>query len=242
MNNVIMNNTMDMSKFNDLINQASDAITCNQECRQQREANRLEQIYTNAQTNLASAPEQVQLAQQNYVTFTQGESGYNELLDEQLQEKAQQIADKYTEQFETDSAEIKTQIDTYEGLLLNFKNVAELYLKYKQENIKLVKDLKEETNDVLTNERKTYYEDQKIDGLKGFYFYFLLIIYIICVVCFGVFSLMYPSQTNWKIKFATFIGFILLPFFSTWILGYIIYFIYKLYELLPKNVYAQKNY
>jgi hypothetical protein len=34
----------------------------------------------------------------------------------------------------------------------------------------------------------------------------------------------------------------LLPFLSAWILGKIIYFIYILYDMLPKNVYAQKNY
>ena len=120
--------------------------------------------------------------------------------------------------------------------------MAELYLKYKKENVQLIKDLKNETNDVLTNERKTYYEDQKIDGLKGFYYYILLGIYIICLFGFIIFSLMYPSQTSWVIKLATFIGFILLPFFSTWILGKIINLIYILYELLPKNVYSQKNY
>ena len=237
-----MNNQFDMNKFNTLISQASDAILCNSECRNQREADNLKQNYLNSQTNLASASNQVQVAEKKYITFTQGQSGYNDLLDNQLQEKAEQIANKFTEYFDTDSQEIKTQFETYHGLLLNFKNVAELYLKYKKENIQLIKDLKNETNDVLTNERKTYYEDQKIDGLKGFYYYILLGIYIICLIGFIVFSLINPSQTNLKIKLATIIGFILLPFFSTWILGKIIYLIYKLYDLLPKNVYAQEDY
>ena len=237
-----MSNQIDMNKFNTLISQASDAVMCNSECRKQRETDKLKQNYLNSQTNLASAPNQVQVAQKNYVTFTEGPSGYNDLLDNQLQEKAQEIVNKFTEYFMSDSKEITTQIDTYEGLLINFKNVAELYLKYKKENVQLMKDLKDETNDVLTNERKTYYEDQKIDGLKGFYFYILLAIYIICLIGFILFTIMYPSQTTWKVKLASFIGFILLPFFSTWILGNIIYLIYKLYDMLPKNVYAQKNY
>ena len=237
-----MNNQFDMNKFNTLISQASDAILCNSECRNQREADNLKQNYLNSQTNLASASNQVQVAEKKYITFTQGQSGYNDLLDNQLQEKAEQIANKFTEYFETDSQEIKTQFETYHGLLLNFKNVAELYLKYKKENIQLIKDLKNETNDVLTNERKTYYEDQKIYGLKGFYYYILLGIYIIFLIGFIIFSLINPSQTNLKIKLATIIGFILLPFFSTWILGKIIYLIYKVYDLLPKNVYAQENY
>jgi hypothetical protein len=70
----------------------------------------------------------------------------------------------------------------------------------------------------------------------------LLGIYIICLIGFIIFSLMYPSQSSWIIKLATFIGFILLPFFSTWILEKFIYLIYTLYEMLPKNVYSQKNY
>ena len=237
-----MSNQIDMNKFNTLISQASDAVLCNSECRKQRETDKLKQNYLNSQTNLASASNQVQVAQKNYVTFTEGPSGYNDLLDNQLQEKAQGIADTFTEYFDSDSKEVTTQIDTYEGLLLNFKNVAELYLKYKTENVQLIKDLKDETNDVLTNERKTYYEDQKIDGLKSFYYYILLGIYIICLIGFIIFSLMYPSQSSLIKKIVTFICFILLPFFSTWILEKFIYLIYTLYELLPKNVYAQKNY
>ena len=237
-----MSNQIDMNKFNTLISQASDAVLCNSECRKQRETDKLKQNYLNSQTNLASAPNQVQVAQKKYVTFTEGPAGYNDLLDNQLQEKAQEITDTFTEYFVSDSKEITTQIDTYEGLLINFKNVAELYLNYKKENVQLIKDLKNETNDVLTNERKTYYEDQKIDGLKGFYYYILLGIYIICLIGFIIFSLMYPSQSSWITKLATFIGFIALPFFSTWILDKFIYLIYTVYEMLPKNVYSQKNY
>jgi len=237
-----MTNQIDMNKFNTLITQASDAVMCNSECRKQRETDKLKQNYLNSQTNLASASNQVQVAEKNYVTFTQGASGYNDLLDSQLQEKAQEIADKFTAYFDNDSKEITTQIGTYEGLLINFKNVAELYLKYKTENVKLIKDLKNESNDVLTNERKTYYEDQKIDGLKGFYYYILLGIYIIFLIGFIYFSLMYPSQTSFRGKLVSIVGFILLPFFSTWILGKIISIIYTVYEMLPKNVYAQKNY
>ena len=237
-----MSNQFDMNKFNTLISQASDAVLCNSECRKQRQSDKLKQDYLNSQSNLASASNQVQVAEKKYITFTQGKSAYNDLLDNQLQEKAQQISDEFTEYFESDSQEIQTQIETYHGLLLNFKNVAELYIKYKTENVKLIKNLKDESNDILTNERKTYYEDQKIDGLKSFYYYILLVIYIICLIGFIIFSIMYPSQTNWKVKLATVIGFILLPFFSTLILGKFIYLIYKIYDLLPKNVYAQEDY
>ena len=96
-----MSNPIDRNKFNTIISeQASDAIMCNSKCRKQREADKLQQNYFNAQTNLNSASNQVQVAQKNYVTFTKGESAYNDLLDNELEEKAQIIADKFTENFE----------------------------------------------------------------------------------------------------------------------------------------------
>jgi len=234
--------SFDMSQFNTLIQQASDTIMCNSDCQKQRQSDKLKQTYLNSQVNLASAPSQVQVAQKNYVVFTQGETVYDELRDEELAEKADIIINTFSENFNGEVDKIKSQISSYDGLLINYKNVLELLRKYKKENKDLFKELKEETNDVLTNERKTYYEDQNIDSLKFYYFYFLLGIYVICVVCFGAFSLIYPSQTSLMVRFAMFIALIVLPFISTRILGIIVYLLYEIYNLLPKNVYRLKNF
>jgi hypothetical protein len=232
-----MANQIDLNKFNALISQASDSIMCNSECRKQRKSEKLKKRYLTAQTTLDSASNQVQVAQRNYVTFTQGNNAYNELLENQLEEEAQAISTIFNEIFDTESNKITSQINSYNGLLLNFNNILDLLKQYTTENIKLSKELKKETNDVLTNERKTFYEDQKIDGLKFYYFYFLVSIYVIFIICFAVFSLIYPSQTNWKIRFLIFVCLIALPFLSSWILGIILYLIYEAYNLLPKNIY-----
>ena len=237
-----MNNQFDLNNFNTIMSQASDTILCNSECRQKREAENLKQTYENAQTNLASASNQVHVAQKNYVTFTQGTAAYNDLQDSQLQEKAQLIINQFNENFDEESIKIKSQIQTYTGLLINFNNIFDLFRKYEKENIELSLELKDETNDVLTNERKTYYEDQNIDSLKFYYYYFLLSIYVIVVICFAAFSLIYPSQSSWKTKLVLLVVFIVLPFFSTFILGKIIYLVYEAYNLLPKNVYNKKMY
>ena len=237
-----MANSFNLDTFNALVSQATDTLTCNAECQKQRQAEKLKQNYLDAQTNLASASNQVQVSQKNYVTFTEGDAAYNDLQTNQLEQKAQMISDNFSANFDEEVNQITSQIASYDGLLVNFRNIVDLLVNYKLENKELFEELKNETNDVLTNERKTYYEDQNIGSLKFYYFYFLLTIYVICVICFGAFSLMYPSQTSWKIRLAIFIGLIGLPFFSSWILGMIIYLIYEMYNLLPKNVYGQKNY
>jgi len=232
-----MANTFNYNDFNSLLAKATDAVLCNSDCQKQRTADRLNRAYLNAQTNLASASNQQQVAQKNYVVFTQGTSGYNNLVETQLTREANEIATTFTNIFNAESRNVERQINSYQGLTTNLQNVVDLSEKYKAENKDLFNELKEETNDVLTNERKTYYENQSVEGLSFYYYYFLLTIYYICVVCFGFFTLIYPSQTNWKIRLSIFIGFIFLPFFSTLFLSIIVYLSYKIYGLLPKNVY-----
>jgi hypothetical protein len=232
-----MSNTFNFNKFNELVSQASDAILCNSECQRRRKEEVLKQKYLNSKTNLATASNQEDIAEKNYIIFTKGQNAYNDLLDEKLSEKVNLISEKFLDNFNEESQKIKSQITSYSGILVNFRNIVDLYLQYKRENIELFKELKEETNDVLTNERKTYYEDQNIDRLKFFYSYFFITIYVIFVIGFGSFSMIYPSNYTWQVRLALLIGFIVLPFISTWIVGKIIYLLYEIYNLLPKNVY-----
>jgi len=232
-----MPKSFDINQLNSLLEQASDTILCNSECQKERKTEKLKQKYLDSQTNLASAPHLVQVAQKNYIEFTEGTSAYNELLDNQLQEKAQIIADKFTETFNNEVDKISSQITSYDGILMSYNYAVELLRKYSIENIKLSSELKNQANDVLTNERKTYYQDQEIDSLKFYYHYFLLGIYIICVVCFGIFIFIYPSQYTFIVKIAMLIFFIALPLFSTWLLTIVIYLTNAGFDLLPKNIY-----
>ena len=164
------------------------------------------------------------------------------LINSKLQAKAEEITNKFKEDFNNEVIQTQSQIDLYSGILINFRNIADLYIQYKEENKELFNELKDTTNDVLTNERKTYYEDQNINNLKLVYFYILLVVYVICAICFMIFYFIYPSNVSWKIILSLVIGFILLPFVSSWILSGIIYLLYKVYGILPKNVYAEKDY
>jgi hypothetical protein len=237
-----LKNSGQTAQFNSFISQASDAIMCNSDCQQKRQSEQLKQTYLNSEANVVSAPGKLHVAEKNYITFTEGTSAYDELIDERLQKEAEQIANTFTEYFNDGAQNISTQISSYNSLILNYKNVFELYLKYKEENIELFKQLKEETNDVLTNDRKTYYQDQQIDSLKFYYYYFLLTIYVICVICYLIFSFVYPSQSTFIMRFGIFVGLVILPFFSSMILSTIIYLMNKAYEIFPKNVYKEKTY
>ena len=234
--------SIDMTKFNTLIDEATDAIMCNSDCREKRDSDKLKQKFLAAKTNLVYAPTKFQEAEKKYVIFTQGQSAYDDLRENQLLDKAKSIVTNFTETFKEEVSKLMSQLDTYNSLKINYNNVLDLYKKYKKENIQLFKKYKEDANDVLTNERKTYYEDHQIDGLKYYYYYVLLVIYIICVICYILFSLIYPSQTSLGMRIGILIALIILPFISSLILGTFIYVVYEAYNLLPKNVYREKDY
>ena len=228
-------NSFDINNINSFIEKASQVISCDQECQKQKKENELKQIYLDSETNLKSAPSQLKLAEKNYVTYTNGVQAYDTLQNNELEQKADLIINTFNSNFNEENKKINIAIDTYEGILLNFKNIVELYLNYKKENKDLQEQLKDETSDVLTNERKTYYEDQGIDNLK-YYYYILLVIYVIFVLGLGISTFIYPSTFSWIKKLGILIIFVVLPFISTWLLGALLYLIYKIYDLLPKNV------
>ena len=241
MNLIKQNNTANnnLDKFNSMIDQATQSISCGSDCQNQKTSEQLKQDYLNAKTNLATAPNNVYVSRKNYIVYEEGQPAYDQLIISELTQKAESLSSYYQTNFETECQNINFNVETYSGLLINLINVFDLYLKYKKENIKMFKQLKEETNDILTNDRKTYYQDQGIDNLKFFYHYFLLLIYIIVVLCYVVYNFMYQTQLSVLVRIILFVVMGLLPFFSTWILEKIVSFIYDIYNLLPKNAHKQ---
>jgi hypothetical protein len=235
-----MSNNFDFNKLNSLLDAAIQSIACGPECQKQKKSDELKNKYEAAKTNLALAEPEYEIAKQNYYTYTYGKDDYDEILESEYTKEAEETARLYKKAYQEEISKIKSQLETYNGLLVNFGNVADLYKKYKKENVQLFKKLKNITNDILTNQRKTYYKDQEIESSNGYSSYsLLLIIYIIVVICLGIFSLIYPSQLTFIIRILLLCVFILLPFVSTWILGKIIEFIYWLFSFMPKNVYKE---
>jgi hypothetical protein len=231
------NNNLD--KFNSMIDQATQAISCGPDCQNQQTSEQLKQDYLNAQTNLATAPNNVYVSRKNFVVYNEGQPAYDELINTELSEQAQSLSSYYQTNFNSESQNINFNIDTYSGLLINLINIFDLYLKYKKDNTEMLKQLKDETNDILTNDRKTYYQDEGINNLNLYYHYFFLLIYIIVVLCYIVYNFMYTSQLSILVRGIIFVLMILLPFFSTWILEKIVTFVHDVYNWLPKNMHKQ---
>jgi len=215
--NMTTTSNFNINNFNDLINQANKIISCGPSCSQENKAQLLKQKYLDAQDNVINAPHQLSDATKNYIIYTQGDAGYDEYLDEELEKKADVIISMYKDNFTNDVNNIQANLKTYKGLEINYNNIIDLYKKYKYENGVLENKYKDKKSDILTNDRKTYYKDQSIDKLNGYY-YFLLFIYVIIVIIYFLSIIL----VNSKVKFSVRLLFLLLMVLYPFILNYIL--------------------
>ena len=235
-----MTSTFDIDKFNNFINSANEALACDATCQQNKTASDLEQKYLDAKTNLLSAPSQVEQAAQDFITFTKGTSGYQEYQEQQLEMKAEESAKTYSSKFNEEVDKVQSEIKTYETLLQNYANVVDLKNKYAKETIYLRNKLKTKSHEVITNDRKTYYEDQENDNLQ-YYFYLLSAFYVLLLILYIILSFMYTSPFSLMIRVIIFLFLVLYYFIGTFLFGKLVAVVSKLVGFLPQNVYTDLN-
>jgi hypothetical protein len=232
-----MTNKIDVNKFNDFLDNANNALSCDSKCQEKKKKDELKKKYLEAKTNLLSAPNQVETTYKNYLTYTQGDTAYNEYRENELQKKAETVVIAFKTNFSDEIKKTKESYDTYSGLLLNFAHIVELYKKLVKENVDLTLALKNKTADVLTNDRKTYYEDQTIDNLN-FYHTIILIIYIIFLIGFAVSIFLFPSSSSRGSLLGILVFFIIYPFICVRIFKFLYYIKDIIMGIFPKDVYS----
>ncbi|MFY7728003.1 MAG: hypothetical protein ACOVRN_00650 [Flavobacterium sp.] len=215
-----MSNQVDVTRLTSILDLASQTTSCDNACMLGR--------ITQALTDNAAQ------ARQQYATVV---SGNNQMLESAYTSQATSSVNALRTNYNTELAKLQRSINTYNSLFTQYNNSTDLLNKYLSENTAMTKQLKSQTNTILTNERKTFYEDQQNNQLNSYYYYILLIVYVIIVFTFGLFSLWYTSTYSWKVRAFMFLMFAVMPIIAPWMLGKIIQLLYMAYDMLPKNVY-----
>lgn len=227
------NSVPDVNNFIDLVNQG---YVCDEECQNAKTAQSLKQTYEEAKINLEKAPSELEVASKNYYTFVDGENSYNQKQNNNLKEKADKITSILQTNFSKSFKEVNIFLESYNGLYSNLTNVIELLTKYLIENKKLEKDIKNISSDIVTNDRKTYYEDESIDRLKFFYnwmkyiYIFIVVVYLFCIF-------LIPQQMSRKKEIFIFGLLCLYPFIIHPIFRLLNWIYEKIIHIIPKNVY-----
>ena len=228
--------TKTMSQLNTLIESSTNTFLCppGSECEKQRTTKDLYKKYLDAQTNVKVSPNQLQLAEKNYYTYSLGELGYNNYEDGEYGKKADIIIKEKTTEFNKNSNLAKNLNNNLKYLLDNLQNVTELYNNYIDENSDLKEKIIQSGSDIGTNDRKTYYEKQNLKFLLNWYSLWSWV-YFILLIIFFIMIFTNTSNYSFYIKLLIFLFFIFYKYIFNYILLHLIYTTRYIDSILPKN-------
>lgn len=224
-----------LDKFNLMIEQSKDKMNCDKECQKERKSKLLKEEYLELVKNQKYADDYIFNARKKYLIHTQGDAGYNDIINQELKFKVEKFDENMKKKIEEENNLLNDLINTYGISEDYYNNMKDYYETLKIENIYLKKQLGMDKNDILTNNRKTWYQNQGIDN-QIIVYYVLAVLYLIVAILFLFFIFIFPSSLSKLKLFFMWIGFIILFFVSPYILSYFIALVYKIIKLLPKNV------
>jgi len=130
---------------------------------------------------------EISLASKNYYAIQEGFTGT------ELNDKATKICDTLTATFNENIQKTIQDNETYKNTLMNGKNTVELYLNVVKDHDHLSESVSKDSNTVLVNERKTYYEEQGINNIfwwKSFWNRIYLVLFLSFIIVCLLFSKM----------------------------------------------------
>ena len=107
--------------INQLLELSSQESICGPDCQQQKISTELKQKYLDAQTNLQTAPINLENTKKNYYVYAEGIPFYNNMLEEELQQKANKISTLVSENFDSEISDANVMNLYLNTALINSK-------------------------------------------------------------------------------------------------------------------------
>ena len=235
-NDLLIKQQSSNEKINALLEEALTVISSGPDCQKTKTTNELYQKYLDSQTNLQTAPIQLETSKKNYYVFTQEEPYYDNILEEELKKKAEEMGEILANNFNEEISNANIMNSYYNNELTNSAYTKELYSVYLEKNQKIQKEIKGHHSDVLTNDRKTYYETEALESLTLWHTFFWYVYYIFVIPIF-TFALVTKSSYHYLLNFIIEFMVLAYPYYIDFILRKIYGFFNSIWTQLPKNVY-----
>jgi len=223
------------AQINALLAQSQESLLCGPTCQAEKNISALEQSYINAQNNVKTAPEQLATAKKNYFLAAKGQLEYDKMVLDEATTDADTLVKSMQEKFDKIVIDIEQQIDVNDSLETNYSRMNDLYDEYSEENKKMEQLLKKVKDDIVTNDRKTYYEQQYIDSLELRYYWYRFIYIFLGFIVIGI--VLFKYSGSWIKKLLIIVCFIFYPIFIVPIVIYLIKCVKYIVGFFPKNVY-----
>lgn len=234
--NLLNQQQINQQKINELLDKSADAIMCGPTCQKLKITEELKQKYLDAETNMQTAPIKLEETKKNYYIYSEGRPYYDNMQEEELKKKADTIAQLLKQNFNEELSSAKTMNTYLNTALTNSQYTKDLLKEYLEKNQELKVKLRDQRGDILTNDRKTYYETDALTRLKSWhrllwYLYYIVVLMLILSFIFA------PNNLSTIKKVVIAILIIFYPYY----INYIVKWIYGLYNniasKIPKNIY-----
>ena len=207
----------------------SDLITvCDNDCLQEQELANLKNIYLESKNTMDTAPIQYEIAKKNYFTMKDGVNGYSEMLKEEYTNEGNaqlliienNFIQNYNKVYEKiqmlqelqQYAPSPTKKEGFEGI-----PDSSIQLSLPQQGV-VASNL---NNDIILNNRKSQYELEEYNKLRGYYNIYFIVFYIL--VCVLLLMFIKTTPISYFTKFIIILCLALYPYYISWL----VYFIYK---------------
>ena len=235
-NSLLQRQQISQDKINELLEKSAQAMMCGPTCQKLKIIDELQQKYLDAQTNLQTAPIKLEQTKKNYYIYTEGRPYYENMLEEELKQKAEKISELLGENFNDEVSSALTMNSYLNTALINSNYTKELLKSYTEKNQELQLLLRNRHGDILTNDRKTYYETDALNSLQLWYQLWWYIYYILVIVLSIAFFIS-PSSLSIVSKFVITIAIIGYPYYIVYIVRWFQGIFMSISKSIPKNVY-----
>jgi hypothetical protein len=218
--------------LDDMSDDYYENITCDKKkCMKNPKLKGLYNNYLHARTTMLSAPSNLKKTVKKYYMYSEGSSEYNNHIEAHLKHNSTEIVNAIKQNFNDNIRAAKNALNSYKGTFVNSQSIMELYDMYFKENDDLNKRFDNTKSDILTNQRRSYYNDQ---GTEKNTSYSKILTYIYVVLIIGVLICIFTVKTSIPLSYQlSILLFILLfPIMFSFLILKIIHAIYKTNQTL----------
>jgi len=229
-----------MNKLFKVVNKASDMLTSCQKGQPCYIAI-LKDAYDKAKYDLLSDPERVKTTRKEYIVAKDGELEYERIIKEEAIETAQRDVLKLIDDYINQLRMVHTQTEALGVAEDGYTYVDGVLVQTIANNAVSEQYIKKSLNEILTNDRKSYYEQDKYNNLKSWnriWFWSYLFLWVVFILSLFLTTNRY-SYLSIISKVGFILSFIIYLFIAKYIVLILISFIVFCTTLFPKNVYLQ---
>ena len=223
-----------------IVNKATTTLTTNK-TKNTNYISELKAAYDKAKYDLSIAPSNVKTTKKAYIVAKDGELEYEQITKQEAYQIAEKELLKLIEEYFNLLEMVYTQAEALEIAEEGIGYMDDILLQTISNNAVSEEYIEKSLNDILTNDRKSYYEQDKYDNLKSWnriWFWSYLFLWVIFSLSLFLTTNKY-SQLSIISKVGLIISFIIYLFIAKYIVLMIISFIVFCITLFPKNVYLQ---